>query len=90
MTSFNVSKRPGLTFRYGEDRLFKNKLTGLCMDAMRFDHATYPDANGGKHPVSLQLCGKSGNQKVVLTYVSVTENAKAAEERMHKAGVVGH
>ena len=62
-----------------------------CLDSMRFDAAAYPEARGNsKWPVSMQPCGKSVLQKLVLTYVDVEKSAAAAEQRMHKEGRAGH
>ena len=82
---------PGQSWTYTREQRFQSKLTSLCIDPMRFDSSTYPGVKrNSKQAVSLQECGASEHQKLVLTYVSITENAKAAEKRMHNAGVRGH
>eukprot|EP00039_Didymoeca_costata_P013168 m.196146 g.196146 ORF g.196146 m.196146 type:complete len:90 (+) comp15694_c0_seq35:84-353(+) len=55
--------------------------SGLCMDPMRFDGKIHPNAfKKNKWPVSLQPCGKSEHQKVILWEVDVEENAKHADK----------
>lgn len=40
-----------------------NQLTELCLDSMRFDKQTYPEAaKNNKHAVFMQPCGKSKGQ----------------------------
>ena len=45
---------------------------------------------GSKHPVSVQPCGKSVNQRMQIAFVSVEESAKAANARYKKEKVIGH
>eukprot|EP00040_Diaphanoeca_grandis_P014763 m.74992 g.74992 ORF g.74992 m.74992 type:complete len:587 (-) comp24724_c0_seq2:165-1925(-) len=59
-----------------------NRESKLCMDPMRFDNAVYPEAyRKNDWPVTMQPCGKSTHQKVVITFIDVEESAKVAEKK---------
>eukprot|EP00041_Stephanoeca_diplocostata_P006416 m.84305 g.84305 ORF g.84305 m.84305 type:complete len:601 (+) comp16351_c0_seq41:497-2299(+) len=59
-----------------------NRETKLCLDPMRFDKATYPAAfRKNEYPVSMQPCGKSEHQKVVITYIDVEASKAVAEKK---------
>jgi hypothetical protein len=68
-----------------ENKRFFNVRTKLCMDSMRFDKKTYPEAQrDNKYPITMQPCGKSTGQRLELWRVDVEENAKHANVKRSK------
>ena len=92
-------KDAGHTWKHRDDDRFETLDpggggTGLCIDPMRFDHATYPEVGRGWEnsvwPATLQPCGKSEIQRLKAVYVDIEESARAAEARLHAQGAAGH
>lgn len=59
-----------------------NRQTKLCLDPMRFDKQVYVKAfRKNDWPVTMQECGRSTHQRVVITFIDVEESAKVAEKK---------
>eukprot|EP00037_Helgoeca_nana_P030268 m.372486 g.372486 ORF g.372486 m.372486 type:complete len:591 (+) comp28148_c0_seq3:361-2133(+) len=59
-----------------------NRETKLCLDPMRFDKKTYPEAfRKNDWPVHMQKCGHSPHQVVEITVIDVEASAKTANKK---------
>jgi hypothetical protein len=95
VTPCDYANKVGQQWTYSEhDQRFVNQASSLCLDPMRYDHATYPQVGRGamnsKWPVTMQPCGKSSHQKFQITEVDTEESAKAAVKKYEAEGAIGH